>query len=714
MAREVDMVSGGPVPPPEGRSRRCWAAWVRRIVLALVFGVFTIGTMAAVYVESLGELDLSKLGDQSTVVLDRHGKLLRPFTTLAGRWRLPVERETVDRRFIAMLKAAEDKRFDNHPGVDPLAMMRAFGQLLMHGRIVSGGSTLEMQVARLLEPRDERTFATKARQIVRALQLSRRFSKGEILDFYFQLAPYGGNLEGVRAASLAYFGREPERLSLAEAALLVALPQSPELRRPDRFPEIARQARDRILDRVAQAGVISADDATLAKTEPVPFGRKVFPMLAAHAAERAVRERPQARIHRLTIDLQTQRSLERLLAERVERIDPGLSAAAIVIDNATSELLAVVGSAGYMNVERKGAIDATLAVRSPGSALKPFVYAMAFENGIAHPETLVEDRPSRFGVYAPENFDRGYQGVLTARQALQMSLNIPVVDLLAEIGPVRFLGRLRDAGARVVLPDDTPPGLAVGLGGIGISLTDLARLYSGLARGGDAPALVHRLGEPGEGEERHITDAVSAWYIWSILKDAPPPDGMAGGMLAFKTGTSYGYRDALAVGFDRRLTVGIWVGRPDGAPVPGLVGRVVAAPLLFEAYARMGSIPVSLPKTDDVLLATTATLPPPLRHLRTDIPKMVSAAPVAALKIAYPVNGAEIDLGFTDAEGERDRLVLKASGGVMPLRWLINGVPYGESTMRREVVWTPDGMGFARISVIDASGSSDSVEIRIQ
>ncbi len=689
-------------------------AQVRRVALALIAAIFILGTVVAFGIESLGPLDLSKLADQSTVVLDRNGKLLRPFTTTAGRWRLPVERSAVDKRFVAMLKAAEDKRFDSHGGIDPLAMVRAFGQFVAHRRVVSGGSTLEMQVARLLEPRDERTLAAKARQIVRALQLSNKFSKGQILDLYFQLAPYGGNIEGVRAASLAYFGREPERLSLAEAALLVALPQSPETRRPDRYPQAARRSRDRVLDRIAEAGLISQEDADLAKGEPVPTERKLFPMFAAHAAERAVAERPQEKIHRLTVDIRMQRSIEQLVANRVERFDPGLSAAVVVIDNATGEILASVGSAGYMNYERKGAVDATLALRSPGSALKPFVYALAFEYGLAHPETLVEDRPSRFGVYAPENFDHGYQGILTARQALQLSLNIPVVDLLSEIGPVRFLGRLRGAGARVALPDTSAPGLAVGLGGVGISLVDLTRLYSGLARGGNALPLARRLGERGEGEETYVTDSVSAWYIWSILKDAPPPENALSGVIAFKTGTSYGYRDALAVGFDKRYAVGVWVGRPDGAPIPGLIGRVVAAPILFDAYARLGGNPEPLAKPTYAMIATTASLPPPLRHLRKDVPKTIAAVPRAALKIAYPVNGSAIDLGYSDPDGDKESLVLKVSGGTAPLRWLVNGVPLGGPTMRREAVWTPDGMGFARISIIDAEGASDSVVVRIQ
>ncbi|MET0427621.1 MAG: transglycosylase domain-containing protein, partial [Microvirga sp.] len=268
----------------------------------------------------LGPLDLSAAQGRSTIVVDREGRLLRPFATPEGRWRLPIEPADVDPRYIAMLKAYEDVRFDSHPGVDPLASLRAAGQFLRSGRVVSGGSTLSMQVARLLEPRDERSFRAKLRQMVRAVQLERRFDKSEILRLYLTLAPFGGNLEGARAASLSYFGREPKRLSFGEAALLVALPQAPETRRPDRFGENARRARDRVLDRAVARGVLTEAEARAAKAEPIPSERRGFPMLAAHAAEAAVAERPGEPVQRLSLDGHLQASLEALAAERVASI----------------------------------------------------------------------------------------------------------------------------------------------------------------------------------------------------------------------------------------------------------------------------------------------------------------------------------------------------------------------------------------------------------
>ena len=684
----------------------------RRLVLAVGGLAAGLSLAGAAWLGStlahLPPLDLAAAQARSTVVLDRSGTLLRPFATADGRWRLPLEPAATDPRFLALLTAYEDRRFREHAGVDPRALMRAAGQWLAAGRIVSGASTLSMQVARLVEPRGERSLTAKLRQIARAVELERRLGKDGVLRLYLALAPYGGPVEGLRAASLAYFGREPARLTLAEAALLVALPQAPEARRPDRFPEAARRARDRVLALAAARGVIPAAEAEAARAEPVPHGRKPFPMLAPHAAEAALAQEPGRAVHRLTLDARLQARLEPLVAERAAALGPGLSAALLVVDNATGEVRAQVGSAGYLNATRSGAIDMTGAVRSPGSALKPFVYAMAFEAGLAHPETLIEDRPSRFGAsYAPENFDLTFQGTVTARRALQLSLNVPAVALMEAVGPARFIARLRGAGAAIALPRDAAPGLPVALGGLGITLTDLARLYAGLARGGEVPVLIRRLdgpAPPGAVLPR-IAEPVAAWYVADTLRGTPPPESALPNRLAYKTGTSYGYRDAWAVGFDRRVTVAVWIGRPDGAGVPGLVGRVAAAPLLFDAVARIGGEPEPVPRPRDALVAATSALPPPLRHLARE------AGPVDRLRIAYPPDGARIDLGAT--EGPPAGLALKALGGTPPLTWLVGGLPVTESD-RRQAEWQPDGAGFVRISVLDATGASDSVMVRVE
>ncbi|HEV7334414.1 MAG TPA: penicillin-binding protein 1C [Bosea sp. (in: a-proteobacteria)] len=667
------------------------------------------------YASTLPPLDLSAAGDRSTVVLDREGKLLRPFVTADGRWKLPVGAADVDPRYLAMLKAYEDKRFDDHLGVDPQGIIRAAGQMLGNGRIVSGGSTLTMQVARLLEPRQERSLSAKLRQAVRALELERRFGKTEILDLYLTLAPFGGNLEGVRAASFAYFGKEPKRLSTAEAALLVALPQSPETRRPDRFPEAALKARERVLARVEAAGLVTPGEVTAARDEPIPTARKPFPALAPHTAEQVVAGSPEQKRHRLSLDARWQASLEQLARDRAIGQGPQLSIAILVADNETGEIRASVGGVDYFDAGRAGSLDLTQALRSPGSALKPFIYALAFDNGLAHPETMLEDRPTRYGLYVPENFDLGFQGMVSARKALQLSLNLPAVELLSALGPQRFLSRLKDAGAAIAMPKESgAPGLAIGLGGLGITLSDLTRLYVGLARGGEVVPLKVTSAIDTATIPLRLVEPVAAFYVADTLLGAPPPLNAAPGRIAYKTGTSYGYRDAWAVGFDRRHTIGVWVGRADNGAVPGLVGRAVAAPILFDAFARIGHDPRPFLQPPGVIAATSATLPPPLRHLRQDVPKTVAALATPGLKLAFPPEGARIDLAASSPEGGRPQLGLKVAGGVAPFTWLVDGAPITGPVRRRETEWQPPGKGFVRISVVDAAGASESVSVRLQ
>ncbi|MGP8231974.1 MAG: penicillin-binding protein 1C [Methylovirgula sp.] len=685
--------------------------WLVFLSLAAVAAGYSLAWAWDGYFASLHPLDLATAEHTSPEVLDRDGKLLRAFTMPDGRWRLPVNLPDVDPRFVAMLLAYEDHRFYEHHGVDLEALARAAAQFATRGRIVSGGSTVTMQVARLLEPRKERSAAAKLRQMARALQLEQQYAKPIILDLYFILAPYGGNIEGVRAASLAYFGKEPKRLSVAEAALLVALPQAPEARRPDRFPARARAARDRVLERIYRRGVITLAERDEAIQQDVPHGRLAFPHLAPHAAEAALRADKEHGTHHLTLSAGWQAALERLARESAQRLGPKISVAILVVDNATGEVRAHVGGADYFSAARAGAIDMTKALRSPGSALKPFIYALAFESGIAHPETVLDDRPVHFGQYAPEDFDLGFEGTVTARHALQMSLNLPAVELLNAVGPERFLARLRSAGADVELPEDQPPGLAIGLGGVGIKLVDLVKLYAGLARGGSVPVLHERMMGALASHAR-ICEPVSAWYVADILRGAPPPDNAPYNRLAFKTGTSYGYRDAWALGFDRKNTIGVWVGRPDNAAVPGLVGRVAAAPILFDVFARIGSDYEIIPRPADALIARTADLPPPLRQLRDDHAAEAGDSDTQALKIVYPPNDARVDLGLS-ASGGSD-LALKAEGGVPPFRWMVNGAPVGTPDLRRDSEWTPDGAGFARISVMDAKGQSDSVRVRLQ
>ena len=686
------------------------------IKAAIVFAgsALSLAGLLAGYAHRLGPAPLGETMQFSTLVVDREGRLLRAFATTDGRWRLPVRVDGVDPRYFEVLLGYEDQRFHSHHGVDPLATLRAMGQLVGNRRIVSGGSTITMQVARLLEPRTERSLAAKLRQMVRAVELERRLSKDEILNLYLSLAPFGGNIEGIRAASLVYFGHEPRRLTLGEAALLVALPQSPEARRPDRSHDVAKKARDRVLDRLQNEGILSAAEVAHAKAEPVPAARRPMPMLAPHVADAMVAAAPDVRLHRTTLEATWQKSLEELARDRARSFGPDISVAILAVDHATGEVRARVGSSDYFDLRRAGQVDMTKAIRSPGSTLKPFIYGLGFEDGFIHPETLIEDRPVRYGVYAPENFDLSFQGTVSVRHALQMSLNVPAVAVLDRVGASRFAARLAQGGGTLVLPKGEAPGLAMALGGVGITLEDLVTLYAGLARGGSTVPLSERQGESTRAPQpRRLLEPVAAWYVGNVLIGTPPPENAVGHRIAFKTGTSYGYRDAWAVGFDGRTTIGVWVGRADGAPMPGLIGRGVAAPILFDAFARSGKLIAPLahaPKT--AIFATNAKLPLPLQRFRPGgvLPSEGAGPP---LKIVFPPNGARLELAAAPGQ-PAEPVMLKIAGGTQPLSVLVNGVPLAGGADRRKVFFSPDGPGFVRLTVTDAKGAADSVVVRMQ
>jgi len=655
---------------------------------------------------------LARAGDLSFEVLDRDSRLLRAFANDAGRWRLDLELDDVDPRFIDMLLAYEDRRYYAHPGVDALALGRAVWQCLIYQRAVSGGSTVTMQLARLLEPGDRRTPVAKLLQIFRALQIERRLDKAEILRLYLTLAPYGGNIEGLRAASLAYFGREPRHLPPAMAAMLVALPQAPEARRPDRHADIALAARNRVLGRLAAAGVIELEVAQAAMLEPAPAGRLALPADAPHLARRLADEAATGNRVATTLSAMLQRRLQALALDHARRAGPRTSAAILVAEIATGAILAHVGSPDAFDAERSGAIDMTTRPRSPGSTLKPLIYATAFEAGIIAPETLIDDRPTRFSGYAPENFDDSYRGTVTVREALAASLNVPAVAILDAIGPQQLLARLRRAGAEPRLPPGGAPGLAIGLGGVGITLGDLVALYAALARGGK-PVSPSALAAPGATPVpgQQVVSASAAYQAREILRTVAPPAAAAGGRIAFKTGTSYGYRDAWAIGFDGRHVVGVWVGRPDGAPVSGLTGQSTAAPLLFDAFARISPDRAAFaPAPRGYNNLSAGELPHALRHFvgRNTLP---GEAGTGDLVLAFPPNGARLDRRGETAPAS---LLLRAEGGRLPYQWFANGRPVDAPVHRRTAMWEPDGPGFATFSVVDASGRAARSRVFIE
>jgi len=639
--------------------------------------------------------------ETSVEVLDRNGDLLRAYTVADGRWRLAVGE--VDPGYLALLVAYEDKRFHSHAGVDPKAVLRAVAQAIWNGQVVSGGSTLTMQVARLLEESGTGVWAGKLRQARVALALERRLTKREILQLYLHLAPFGGNLEGVRAASLSYFGKEPRRLTPAEAALLVAIPQAPESRRPDRSVNRATEARDRVLARGARDGIFEAEQIVAARSEPVPARRKPFPAHAPHLADRMRHEDPARRSHALTIDRTLQTTLETLAADVVVGQGDRLGVAMVVADHRTGEVLASVGSAGF-GAERAGFVDMTVALRSPGSTLKPLIYGLSFDEGLAHPETVIDDRPSDFAGYRPQNFDRQYHGTIRLREALQMSLNIPVVALTDALGPAKLMAALDRAGVKFVLPGGQP-GLAVALGGVGVTLQDMVQLYAAIARGGVSLPLTTKI-EGDRPEGQRVLGASAAWAVGDILAGLAPPPGAPANRLAYKTGTSYGHRDAWAIGFDGRHVIGVWLGRPDGTPVPGVFGADLAAPVLFQAFARLKpDLAPQPPPPPSTLLVSNAQLPQPLQKFRSR--SAVFQPDPDAPSVAFPPDGAEVEL-------LPDGLMVRVAGGRGPFTWLVDGTPVALSLRARQAILADPGRGFVTLSVIDAAGRSARAKVRLR
>jgi penicillin-binding protein 1C len=579
-----------PASTRRSRARRC----LRVIAIVLVALL-----LVAFILDRLFPLHLPAPDTGSTVVLARDGTPLRAFADSDGVWRYPTSAKQVSPLYLTALLNYEDRWFYRHPGVNPYALLRGFAGGIVHGHIVSGGSTLTMQVARIIEPGShglrQHTFRGKLVQIFRALQLEAHLSKAQILDLYLNHAPFGGPIEGVEAASWAYLGKPATRLSHAEAALLAVLPQSPSRLRPDRHPEAARAARDKVLHRMRDLGVWSAAEVRDAAIEPVVARSLRAPLSAALLAERLQRQQPTARRITSTIDANLQRAAEDRVSAYLSRLPAHTSAALLVVDNASLEARIYVGTSDFADPQRHGYIDMVVAPRSPGSTLKPFLYGLALDDGLINSESLLVDAPQDFGGYKPGNFDEAFSGPVSAAEALQRSLNVPAVDVLDRVGPNRFVARLAAGGVDLGLPAGAQPNLSIILGGASTRLENLVGAYTAFANGGIAGT--PRYTEEQPSRPRRLLSPGAAWIIRDILADNPADvEGgpLAGAInrhaaVAWKTGTSYGYRDAWSIGVTDRWTIGVWIGRPDGTPSPGQYGAVTALPLLFQIVDMLPS-----------------------------------------------------------------------------------------------------------------------------
>ena len=671
--------------------------------------------------------DLTRVEDLSREIFDRQGKLLKVYLAQDDRWRMKTSVNDVPPFYLKGLLAFEDRRFHYHPGVDPFALARAITQTITHGRVISGASTITMQTVRLLVRRPS-TLMSKLTQMIRALQLEWRYSKEDILGLYLTLAPFGGNIEGVlgemhmvaegvRAASWAWFGKPAVELTPAQCALLVALPQAPERLRPDRFENAAKYARNKVISRMVDHGVLSDVAATVLRESPFRARRHAMPSLAVHFSHRLVRQQSHSRRYSTTLERDLQISVRDILRLALTARGPHDSGAALVVDLKTREFRAYVASPDSTDPVRLGAIDMVRALRSPGSTLKPFIYGAAFDEGWLHPLTRIADQPRRFGDYVPANFSRTHVGDVTAAQALQWSLNVPAVAVLERLGPQRFVHDLRKAGASLHFPADAGPGLSVALGGVGMSLESLTLLYAMLGLRTQAQSTVSELTDAVDKlTSRALFGGPANWYVAEILKHTPRPGNEQSlGHIALKTGTSYGHRDAWALGFGARYAVGVWTGRVDGTPVVGSTGSDMAAPLLFSIFALLEPQKAfGLSPPEGVLrVHSTKELPRGLRALEAKSLLAGQARRTMPLKIVFPPDRAVVELKQPD--GRFLPLVLEALGGDRPLTWWVNKEHLARGLSDGVVShWRPDGLGFVNIMVRDRRGEMHAVTVQIR
>lgn len=554
-----------------GLGKRGCGLWLAAVALVFVMAIWAA--------DKIWPLPLHEV-DPARVVVAHDGTPLWRFADTDGIWRYPVTIDEVSPRYLQALINYEDRWFWKHPGVNPFSVLRAAWQDLSSGRVVSGGSTLTMQVARLLDPHP-RTFGGKFRQLWRALQLEWHLSKRDILTLYLNRAPFGGTLQGVGAASWAYLGKSPAQLSYSDAALLAVLPQAPSRLRPDRWPERAEAARNKVLERMAIQGIWSAKQVQESREEPVWLAPRQMPQLAPLFSRMMLGKSRSDKIV-TTLDAGLQRQLEELAQNWKGRLPARSSLAMIVVDHTDMSVRGWVGSVDMNDDSRFGHVDMVNAIRSPGSVLKPFIYGLALDDGLIHPASLLQDVPRRTGDYRPGNFDSGFHGPVSMSEALVRSLNLPAVQVLEAYGPKRFAASLRNVGLPLYLPAGAAPNLSLILGGAGARLDDMAAAYSAFARHGKAGKL--RLQPADPLLERPLMSAGAAWIIRRIMADEaqPLPDNALSRVvpLAWKTGTSYGYRDAWAIGINARYVIGIWTGRPDGTPVVGQFGFASAVPVL--------------------------------------------------------------------------------------------------------------------------------------
>lgn len=732
------------------RSRRWWLVY--GLSVGLFISIFTVYLADWLYPLPL-QLEAIEYSHR---VVDHEHQPLRFFPTADGYWRFPVAPETVSPYFMDMLIRFEDKRFYRHYGVDVIAMLRAVGQRITSGNVVSGGSTLTMQLARLLEPKP-RTIPNKIRQMFRAWQLEWHLDKSEILQAYLTLAPYGGNLQGVEAASYFYFGLSAQDLTPSQAALLVSLPQNPERLRPDRHADRAQQRRDTNLARLREQGVLSAEDYRLALTSPVPTRRLATPLETMHLSSWRGDDQVAANPAVLTINRALQRQVEQLARSIQANLPKPSTLALVVADRRTLQARAYVGSGDFFATQFPGQVDVVQSVRSPGSTLKPFIYGMALSDGWLHHNTLIQDRAVNYAGYQPGNFDRQFSGGVTIREALIRSRNLPVIKVLGRLRPAFFMQKLAEQGISLALPADQQgqdvsdqATLPIAVGGVGIRMADLITLYGCLANQGVCQPLQFRVSADvpgavgGKPKPRRLISQRAAWVINMILRELPKPirsgtqrsDDVANRPMAFKTGTSYGYRDAWALGYDQDWVIGVWIGRPDGGFQQKTMGLSDAVPVMLAAFdianqqqfQALARLTATTAHSEDHHNAEQARIPvSPFAHpegRRVSIAELAAQTPPSALQyfdqpirreydskptIIYPINDTRIVVSGSQAPIYRQQIKVDLRAEHFPVSVLLNDERIAQLTAQKALFIRPPRSGAYNLSLIDAEGQSASV-----
>ncbi len=528
----------------------------------------------------------------STCIYDKGGNLLRAFTGKDDSWLLPVILKEINPNFIKATIAIEDKRFRRHHGVDMLAILRAVNLNAANRRIISGASTISMQVIRILEGRKSRSFKNKIIEAVHAIRLETLYSKDDILKLYFEIAPYGGNIQGVKAASFRYFNKYPADLTLSECALLAGVPQSPARLRPDRHPEKAKKRRDMVLSSMIKNGFITENQYEEALKEPILAGNYSFPFNTPHFTELAKRRNPDKKRFISSIDSDIQHFAELALKEMVSDLkEQGVTnGAVVIIENKTSRIRAMVGSVDFYSKEDSGQINGALSKRCPGSALKPFTYALAFDRGLYTPRSALSDMPVEYSGYTPLDYDKKYRGTVTVREALVDSLNIPAVEVLDNIGYLRLYMFLKNVGITTLKKPPDHYGLALTLGSGEVNLLELTNAYAALARLGIY--MPYSFEEAGDNfiSKQALSEA-AAYLAADILSDTERlrsigvyRDDKRHPKVAWKTGTSYGHKDAWTVCYNPEYTIGVWLGNFSGKRSKALVGVDAAAPVAIRIF----------------------------------------------------------------------------------------------------------------------------------